>query len=93
VGPELCRRGAAAVGARASSVDEVIARSTCLPRTARPAGVRDVAGESAEAEADESWELVPDERADSGSSANAVGIAAMAEPTPNATAKAPTRPT
>jgi hypothetical protein len=39
-----------------------------------------------------SEELAPDEPAEPVSSANATGIAAIAEPTPNATASAPTRP-
>ncbi|BBY65739.1 hypothetical protein MHEL_39820 [Mycolicibacterium helvum] len=53
-------------------------------------GADDVAGP---AEADGAWELEPVESEDLPVSANAAGIAATAEPTPSATASAPTWPT
>ena len=65
------------------------------PRPAR-AGPRDgalVESDAADPEAAESAELDPDDPPDPVVSANATGTDATAEPTPNATAKAPTRPT
>jgi hypothetical protein len=52
-----------------------------------------VESDAADPEAAESAELDPDDPPDPVVSANATGTDATAEPTPNATAKAPTRPT
>ena len=65
---------------------------------ARPAraGPRDgafVDSDAADPEPAESAELDPDDPAEPVVSANATGTDATAEPTPNATANAPTRPT
>jgi len=62
--------------------------ATALAATAPRAGPR--ADTVVEAESDA---LEPDEPAEPVVSASAIGIAAVAQPTPNATANAPTRPT
>ena len=54
---------------------------------------RDAVDFDAEPDADAESAELDDEPAEPVVSANATGIAATAEPTPNATAKAPTRPT
>jgi hypothetical protein len=83
----------------AAGADEVVLVSTRLPRAARRPGVLDATAEPVEAEADESPadEEPADESAEfdvdepaSVLSASAVGIATTADPTPNATASAPT---
>jgi hypothetical protein len=52
-----------------------------------------VDSDAADPDAPESAELDPDDPPDPVVSANATGTDATAEPTPNATANAPTRPT
>jgi hypothetical protein len=88
VGSELCRRDVAAAGAGAdeSPADEEVL-PTWLPRPVRCPGVLDGAEDPRDAEGGESGEA--DEPA-SVSSASAIGIATTAEPTPSATASAPT---
>lgn len=95
---ELCRFGAAGAGVPpprtaesddAPDGDEPLA----LPRAERRAGALALVDEPAGADVDESEEPEPAEPAEPVVSANASGIAARPEPTPRATANAPTRPT
>jgi len=58
----------------------------------RPARTGPRAGTFVDAEAPASAELEPEDPAEPVVSANAMGIDATAEPTPRATANAPTRP-
>jgi hypothetical protein len=62
------------------------------PRADRRAGALDPFDDPDDAEAEESEEAEPVAPAEPWVSANAIGIAANPEPTPRATAKAPTRP-
>lgn len=88
----LCRVGVAAVGAPLSRTPASFDPDgdAPLPRPDRRAGAPALVDDPAVAVDDESEPVDP---ADPVVSANATGIAATAEPTPNAIANAPTRPT
>jgi hypothetical protein len=88
----LCRVGVAAVGVPPSRAGESLVPDgdTPLPRPDRRAGAPALVDDPAVAVDDDSEPVDP---ADPVVSANATGIAAIPDPTPRATANAPTRPT